>query len=175
MSRKIFHKTSQTSKKKCYNSTLKENLLFHENFNTFQYVTNSTLRKKISWNHKVTKIFEPLRKRHWLDCTLNLLSTILGEKLLFTTLFLNTKDQNISKDLQSWNCILLLKRQKTLFAMETKSAKSQQHPVFPGGHPSKYWLGSVLLHFIVFHLIWVIGTYGNWKNQNPWGRFGATS
>ena len=27
----------------------------------------------------------------------------------------------------------------------------------------------------VFHLIWVIGTYGNWKNQNPGGRFGATS
>ena len=27
----------------------------------------------------------------------------------------------------------------------------------------------------VFHLIWVIGTYGNWKNHNPGGRFGATS
>ena len=27
----------------------------------------------------------------------------------------------------------------------------------------------------VFHLIWIIGTYGNWKNQNPGGRFGATS
>ena len=27
----------------------------------------------------------------------------------------------------------------------------------------------------VFHLIWVIGTYGNWKNQNPGGSFGATS
>ena len=26
-----------------------------------------------------------------------------------------------------------------------------------------------------FHLIWVSGTYGNWKNQNPGGRFGATS
>ena len=27
----------------------------------------------------------------------------------------------------------------------------------------------------VFHLIWVIDTYGNWKNQNPGGRFGAAS
>ena len=27
----------------------------------------------------------------------------------------------------------------------------------------------------VYHLIWVIGIYGNWKNQNPGGRFGATS
>ena len=27
----------------------------------------------------------------------------------------------------------------------------------------------------VFHLIWIIGTYGNWNNQNPGGHFGATS
>ena len=26
-----------------------------------------------------------------------------------------------------------------------------------------------------FDIKWVIGTYGNWKNQNPGGRFGATS
>ena len=37
---------------------------------------------------------------------------------------------------------------------------SQQHPVFPGGHPSKYWLGSMLLNFSdrtrtgVFNMIW---------------------
>ena len=36
----------------------------------------------------------------------------------------------------------------------------QQHPVFPGGHPSKYWLGSTLLNFSdrtrtgVFSVIW---------------------
>ena len=24
-------------------------------------------------------------------------------------------------------------------------------------------------------LKWIIGTHGNWKNQNSWGRFGATS
>ena len=27
----------------------------------------------------------------------------------------------------------------------------------------------------VFHLKWIIGTHGNWNNQNPGGRFGATS
>ena len=27
----------------------------------------------------------------------------------------------------------------------------------------------------VFHLKWIICTLGNWKNQNPGGRFGATS
>ena len=34
---------------------------------------------------------------------------------------------------------------------ERKKAKRncQQHPVFPGGHPSKYWLGSTLLNFSV--------------------------
>ena len=31
------------------------------------------------------------------------------------------------------------------------------------------------LDLTVFHLIWVIGTCGNWKNQNLGGRFGATS
>ena len=25
-----------------------------------------------------------------------------------------------------------------------------------------------------FHIKWIIGTQGNWKNQNPGGRFGAT-
>ena len=26
-----------------------------------------------------------------------------------------------------------------------------------------------------FHIKWIFGTQGNWKNQNPGGRFGATS
>ena len=30
------------------------------------------------------------------------------------------------------------------------------------------------LDLTVFQLIWVIGTYDNWKYQNPGGRFGAT-
>ena len=41
-----------------------------------------------------------------------------------------------------------------------KKVECQQHPVFPGGHPSKYWLGSTLLNFSdrtrtgVFNVIW---------------------
>ena len=41
-----------------------------------------------------------------------------------------------------------------------KKCWSQQHPVFPGGHPSKYWLGSMLLNFSdrtrtgAFNMIW---------------------
>ena len=27
----------------------------------------------------------------------------------------------------------------------------------------------------VFHIKWIIGNHGIWKNQNPGGRFGATS
>ena len=27
----------------------------------------------------------------------------------------------------------------------------------------------------VFHIKWIISKHGNWKNQNPGGRFGATS
>ena len=40
----------------------------------------------------------------------------------------------------------------------------QQHPVFPGGHPSKYWLGSTLLNFSdrtrtgVFSVIWPLAS-----------------
>ena len=31
------------------------------------------------------------------------------------------------------------------------------------------------LNLTVFHLIWVMSTYGNWRNQNPGGSFGGTS
>ena len=43
---------------------------------------------------------------------------------------------------------------------EGKKGECQQHPVFPGGHPSKYWRGSMLLNFGdrtrtgVFSMIW---------------------
>ena len=51
---------------------------------------------------------------------------------------------------------------------ERKKAKRncQQHPVFPGGHPSKYWLGSTLLNFSdrtrtgVFSVIWPLAKEG---------------
>ena len=42
--------------------------------------------------------------------------------------------------------------------------RSQQHPVFPGGHPSKYWLDSTLLNFSdrtrtgVFNVIWPLAS-----------------
>ena len=42
----------------------------------------------------------------------------------------------------------------------------QQHPVFPSGHPSKYWLGSTLLNFSdrtrtgVFSVIWPLAREG---------------
>ena len=45
-----------------------------------------------------------------------------------------------------------------------KNLCCQQHPVFPGGHPSKYWLGSTLLNFSdrtrtgVFSVIWPLAT-----------------
>ena len=49
---------------------------------------------------------------------------------------------------------------KTKMGNFAKRFWSQQHPVFPGGHPSKYWLGSMLLNFSdrtrtgVFNMIW---------------------
>ena len=50
--------------------------------------------------------------------------------------------------------------QKQKWETLQKKFWSQQHPVFPGGHPSKYWLGSMLLNFSdrtrtgVFNMIW---------------------
>ena len=38
-------------------------------------------------------------------------------------------------------------KNKNIVLLREEKNKSKQHPVFPGGHPSKYWLGSVLLHF----------------------------
>ena len=47
------------------------------------------------------------------------------------------------------------------------------------GHGSYEWIIMLEkfghLDLTVFHLIWVIGSYGNWKNQNLGGRFGFTS
>ena len=59
--------------------------------------------------------------------------------------------------------------------------RSQLHPVFPGGHPSKYWLGSMLLNFSdrtrtgVFSMIWPLASekdkswvheWSAWRNVN---------
>ena len=49
---------------------------------------------------------------------------------------------------------------------EKAKKKCQQHPVFPSGHPSKYWLGSTLLNFSdrtrtgVFSVIWPLAKVG---------------
>ena len=49
---------------------------------------------------------------------------------------------------------------KREYPFKSWKKESQQHPVFPGGHPSKYWLGSMLLNFSdrtrtgVFNMIW---------------------
>ena len=49
---------------------------------------------------------------------------------------------------------------KEMASSSEKKGCCQQHPVFPGGHPSKYWLGSTLLNFSdrtrtgVFNVIW---------------------
>ena len=46
-------------------------------------------------------------------------------------------------------------------------------------HGSYKWIIMLIkcgrLNLTVFYLIRTIGTYGNWKNQNPGGCFGATS
>ena len=59
-----------------------------------------------------------------------------------------------------------------------KIVLSQSH-ILEQYHGSYEWIIMLekygRLDLIVFHLIWVIGTYDNWKNQNPGGRFGATS
>ena len=45
-----------------------------------------------------------------------------------------------------------------------KKANSQQHPMFQGGHPSKYWVDSTLLNFSdrtrtdVFNVIWPLAS-----------------
>ena len=52
------------------------------------------------------------------------------------------------------------KKSLRLVSGKTKDVFNQQHPVFPGGHPSKYWLDSTLLNFGdrtrtgVFNVIW---------------------
>ena len=60
---------------------------------------------------------------------------------------------------------------KTKMGNFPKEFWRQQHPVFPGGHPSKYWLGSMLLNFSdrtrtgVFNMIWPLAR-GARKSQD---------
>ena len=56
------------------------------------------------------------------------------------------------------------KSKEILEKSKKKKEGSQQHPVFPGGHPSKYWLDSTLLNFSdrtrtgVFNVIWPLAS-----------------
>ena len=84
------------------------------------------------------------------------------------------------------------------FAKMKKKKICQQHPVFPGGHPSKYWLDSTLLNFSdrtrtgVFNVIWPLAfesdkfrvfqslfpwcsSRQNWKKIEFWGQFSNSS
>ena len=78
----------------------------------------------------------------------------------FSTLFL-AKTLEIWK--KSWRN-LGPKSKEILEKSKKKKEGSQQHPVFPGGHPSKYWLDSTLLNFSdrtrtgVFNVIWPLAS-----------------
>ena len=64
-----------------------------------------------------------------------------------------------TKPLENRNFLIVLPKNANIL-LKYEKKKSQQHPVFPGGHPSKYWLGSMLLNFSdrtrtgVFNMIW---------------------
>ena len=62
-------------------------------------------------------------------------------------------DQPLWFWLESWKKVTngIAAPHHTLQYIRAKMGKKryQQHPVFPGGHPSKYWLGSMLLNFSV--------------------------
>jgi hypothetical protein len=67
---------------------------------------------------------------------------------------------NLSKSIFSPNYWQLNSSRAQKWETLQKMFWCQQHPVFPGGHPSKYWLGSMLLNFSdrtrtgVFNMIW---------------------
>ena len=78
---------------------------------------------------------------------------------------------NLSKSIFSPNYWHQLKSStKTEMGNFAKKFWSKQHPVFPGGHPSKYWLGSMLLNCSdrtrtgVFNMIWPLARV--WENVN---------
>ena len=64
-----------------------------------------------------------------------------------------------TKPLENRNFLIVLPKNANIL-LKYEKKKSQQHPVFPGGHPSKYWLGSMLVNFSdrtrtgVFNMIW---------------------
>ena len=65
-----------------------------------------------------------------------------------------------SKNKASVYFITQIQPKNANIVLNNEKKESQQHPVFPGGHPSKYWLGSMLLNYSdrtrtgVFNMIW---------------------
>ena len=92
-------------------------------------------------------------KSAYLETSQNLTKPLKNTQKHSKTLIKTHETSQKSKFLNSFakNANILLKYEKK---------ESQQHPVFPGGHPSKYWLGSMLLNFSdrtrtgVFNMIW---------------------
>ena len=74
----------------------------------------------------------------------------------FPWIFRCTKTKNKA----SVYCTTQIQPKNANIVLNNEKKESQQHPVFPGGHPSKYWLGSMLLNFSdrtrtgVFNMIW---------------------
>ena len=79
----------------------------------------------------------------------------------------------------------LLSKFRIIIITEKKSDLSPQNfqlANFPMSIPHSHCLGmNYYVNFLGgigsngFHIKLIFGTQGNWKNQNPWGRFGATS
>ena len=80
--------------------------------------------------------------------------------LWISTNFHEFSDVPNPKTKQVSNFITQIQPKNANIVLNNEKKESQQHPVFPGGHPSKYWLGSMLLNFSdrtrtgVFNMIW---------------------
>ena len=110
-------------------------------------------------------------------CPIHSLSTILRypwnsvskqqQNILLLLLLFLSKLLNLP--MENWNSLLNRRKERNI-----SSAQLLKRP-----QGSYEWIIMLekcgRLDLTVFHLILVIGTYGTWKNQNPGGRFGATS
>ena len=81
------------------------------------------------------------------------------EKCFFCLLDLKTKHFCICV-LSAMNIFIISAALCVVWYCKSKEKASQQHLVFPGGHPSKYWLDPTLLNFAdrtrsgVFNVVW---------------------
>ena len=113
-----------------------------------------------------------------LICTTPHIFAKIGHAVKTLVIFIDKSCQNLQEPPIPWTfsvqksfgrqqCHLLLRFRCILTLMDrVKKMWRQQHPVFPGGHPSKYWLGSTLLNFSdrtrtgVFSVIWPLAKEG---------------